>query len=117
VLLGRAAGLTDEKMASLNRRPLPVGLYEPDEQVIVEYAQTLTRMEAIDDALYAELRRHFSDMQIIDLCFIVGMSNLVNRFHATFLTDVDATTIEALSSGCPIPLPDVPSAAAQSGPV
>jgi hypothetical protein len=32
----------------------------------------------------------------MDLCFTVGLANLVNRFHATFHTDVDESTLRAL---------------------
>jgi len=105
VLLGRAAGLTEEKLSHLGDDPLPDGLYEPDEAAIVRYAQRSTRMDAIDDATYAALREHFDETQIIEICFTVGLSNLINRFHATFLTEVDAATQQALAPSCPLPFP------------
>jgi hypothetical protein len=37
---------------------------------------------------------------------VVGFSNLVNRFHATFLTTLDDNTVAALADSCPLPLPD-----------
>ena len=105
MLLGRAAGLTEEKLSHLGDDPLPDGLYEPDEAAIVRYAQKSTRMDAIDDATYAALREHFDETQIIEICFTVGLSNLINRFHATFLTEVDAATQQALAPSCPLPYP------------
>ncbi|MEO6124087.1 MAG: hypothetical protein ABIR32_10285 [Ilumatobacteraceae bacterium] len=105
MLLGRAAGLTDEKLAHLGDDPLPDGLYEPDELAIIRYAQKSTRMDVIDDATYAALREHFDETQIIEICFTVGLSNLINRFHATFLTDLDATTQRALAPSCPLSFP------------
>jgi hypothetical protein len=36
-----------------------------------------------------ELAEHFSTPQIIDLCLNVGLSQITNRFNATFLPDVD----------------------------
>lgn len=95
---------------------LPDGVYDEAEAAIVRYAQKLTRMEAIDEATYGALARHFTPGQIIDLCMTVGLSNMVNRFHATFLTDVDADTIAEVEAGdriagsCPIPRPRVPGA-------
>jgi hypothetical protein len=61
----------------------------------------------IDDALFAELAKHFTRRQMIDICLVVGQSNVVNRFHATFLTDVDEATIETITApgDVPIPLP------------
>jgi alkylhydroperoxidase family enzyme len=92
----------------------PDGVYDAAEAAIVRYAQKSTRMEAIDDATYGALAEHFTRGQIIDLCMTVGLSNMVNRFHATFLTDVDAQTIaevetgDALAGSCPIPRPKPP---------
>jgi alkylhydroperoxidase family enzyme len=108
VLLGRAAGLTEDKLAHLGSDPLPEDVYEPDEAAIVRYAQRSTRMAAIDDATYGDLTAHFSTEQIIELCFTVGLSNMINRFHATFLTEVDPETQEALAPSCPLAYPEVP---------
>jgi alkylhydroperoxidase family enzyme len=108
VLLGRAAGLTEEKLAHLRDDPLPEGVYAPDEAAIVEYSQRSTRMEAIDDATYSALAEHFDTKQIIEICFTVGLSNMVNRFHATFRTDLDEWAGDALGPSCPLSYPDVP---------
>ncbi|MFT7601788.1 MAG: alkylhydroperoxidase family enzyme [Acidimicrobiales bacterium] len=109
MLLGRAAGLTEEKLAHLADTPLPEGVYEEDEAAIVRYSQASTRMEPITDQIYSDLRVHFSEKQIIEICFTVGMSNTINRFHATFLTDLDSSTREAVEATCPIPFPTQPS--------
>lgn len=94
--------------------PLPAGIYDGAEAAIIRYARKSTRLEPIDDATYADLARHFTPQQIIDICMTVGLSNMVNRFHATFLTDVDEETIAAVEAGdriagaCPIPWPKPP---------
>lgn len=106
MLLGRAAGLTEEKLAHLGDDPLPKDLYEPDEAAIIRYAQKSTRMDAIDDPTYAALRAHFDETQIIEICFTVGLSNMINRFHATFLTDLDASTQQAVGQSCPLSFPE-----------
>ena len=108
MLLGRAAGLTEEKLAHLGEDPLPEDLYAPDEAAIVRYAQRSTRMDTIDDGTYAALAEHFDPKQIIEICFTVGLSNTINRFHATFLTEVDPATQEVLTPSCPLTYPEVP---------
>jgi alkylhydroperoxidase family enzyme len=108
VLLGRAAGITEEQLAHLGDDPIPEGLYAPDAAVVVRYAQASTRMSPIDDDLYAALSAHFEPSQIVELCFVVGFSNMVNRFHATFHTQVDDATMAELADACPLPLPDPP---------
>jgi alkylhydroperoxidase family enzyme len=110
VLLGRAAGLTEEKLAHLGDDPLPDGLYAPDEAAIVRYAQRSARSETIDDATYAALASHFSNEKIIEICFTVGLASVVNRFHATFLTDLDSWTEDAVGDECPLPYPRVTEA-------
>ena len=92
----------------------PSGVYSRAEAAVVRYSQKSTRLEAIDDTLYGELSRHFSKEQLVDLCLTVGLSNMINRFHATFRTDVDDVTLreaeagDATSGSCPIPRPKTP---------
>ena len=43
---------------------------------------------------------------MIELCFTVGNSGIVNRFHALFHTDLDAATIAELGES-PLPLPQI----------
>jgi len=105
VLLGRAAGPSEGKLAHLRDDSLPNGVYGPDEAAVVAYSQRATRMEAIDDATYSALTGHFDTRQIIEICFTVGLSNMVNRFHATFLTDLDPWAHDALGDACALPCP------------
>ncbi len=108
--------MTEAQLAHLGDDPLPDGVYSEAEAAIVRYAQQSTKSISIDDEMYAELERHFSRRQLIDLCFTVGLSNLVNRFHATFLTDLDESTLadaeagDALAGACPLPRPPAPRA-------
>jgi hypothetical protein len=39
---------------------------------------------------------------------MVGISNVINRFHAAFRTEVDPQTREALAPACPLAYPNVP---------
>ena len=108
-MLGRSVGLSDEKLAHVDDDPLPQGLYEEDEAAVIRYARRSTRMEPIDSSFYDDLTSRFSTEQVIELCFVVALSNFVNRFHATFLTDVDERTTSELRDNCPLRLPPMPS--------
>ena len=113
-MLGRSIGLSEEQMRHLADDPLPDGLYSPPQAAIVTYALKSTRLEPIDDETYGALARHFTPQQTIDICLTVGLSNMINRFHATFRTDLDvATSAEAeqgdvIAGSCPIPRPKPP---------
>ena len=102
-------------MQHLTDNPLPDGVYSAPEAAIIRYAQKSTRLEPIDDATYGDLAAHFTQQQIIDICLTVGLSNMVNRFHATFQTDVDESTLAEVEAGntgsCPSPLPQHPAGA------
>lgn len=114
-MLGRSAGITEEQLGHLGSDPLPAGLFEEAEAAIVLYAQRSTRAIVIDDPTYDALSAHFSTQQVIDICLTVGLSNMVNRFHATFHTDLDEDTLAAVEAGdaeagaCAIPRPRPPS--------
>jgi alkylhydroperoxidase family enzyme len=107
--------LTEDQMRYLTADQLPEGVYTPAEAAIVRYARKSTRLEPIDDVLYAQLAKHFSEQQLIDICLTVGLSNLVNRFHATFHTNLDGETVAAAETGasahgaCPLPRPTPPT--------
>ena len=116
-MLGRSAGITEEQLSHLGDDPLPSGVFDDADAAIVRYAQRSTRNITIDDETYAALERHYSTQQIMDICLTVGLSNMVNRFHATFQTDLDAETLAAVEAGdaaagaCAIPRPAVPQTA------
>jgi alkylhydroperoxidase family enzyme len=117
-VLGRSAGITDEQLANLLTDPLPDDVFTPAEAALVRFARVSTRDITIPQSLYDEMAAHYSTEQIMEAVFLIGLSGLVNRFHATFLTDVDTETLAALGvdgsdgggGACPIPLPPQPSA-------
>lgn len=114
-MLGRSAGLSPEKLAHLGDDVLPEGLYDDAEAAVIRYTRASTRMDRIDDELYAQLEANFERRQIMELCFEVGLVNLVNRFHATFLTEVDPVTGETVGPACPLEMPDELASAAEAG--
>jgi hypothetical protein len=61
-------------------------------------------MKPLSDDPYGELAQHFDRIQIMELWATVSLSNQTNRFHATFLTDVDHQILEAVGPSCLLPL-------------
>jgi hypothetical protein len=103
---GRVAGISDGQLAALTADPLPPNLFTESEAALVRFAQVSTRDITVPQDLYDELASHFTTQQLMEVVFLVGMSNLVNRFHATFLTDVDDATLEELAThACPVSYP------------
>lgn len=93
-------------MAHLGDESPPEGVYTEAEAALVEYARTSTETIAIGDELHEELTEHYDREAVMEIWAVVGVANMINRFHATFHTDVDEETMESLEpSSCPIPVP------------
>jgi alkylhydroperoxidase family enzyme len=109
ITLGRSVGVSEAKLRGLaDPEPSP-DVFSPVERTVVLYSRRLTTGVPIDDDLYAELRRHFTLQQLMELCLTIGISNVVNRFHATFHTPLDDRTREQVAQDPPLPLPAEPA--------
>ena len=69
-------------------------LFGEVDRLVLEYMESWKLNRRVPDELYERLTQHFTPRQIIDLCFTGGIADLINRFHATFETDVDEDTLE-----------------------
>jgi alkylhydroperoxidase family enzyme len=79
--LARRHGWSEEQirnLADFEKRPD----FTPAEKAALRLAETMTRdAHAVDDAQWAELRRHFDEGQIIELAAAIGLFNYFNRFN------------------------------------
>jgi alkylhydroperoxidase family enzyme len=91
-VLGRSIGLTDDEILQL-RGWRESELYGPVDRLALEYIEAWKLHRQLLDELYRRLTGHFTTRQIIDLCFTGGVADLINRFHATFGTDIDDGTL------------------------
>ncbi len=90
--------------------PLPAGMFSPDEEAIILYARAAAVMAPITDELWSRLRQHFPLEHIMEIAFLVGLNQLVSRFHALVHTDVDDATSDQVQGGsCRVRLPPPPA--------
>ena len=55
--------------------------YSEKEKAALTYVEKLTRSpHEISDVDFAELKKHFSDPEIVDIHLLTGVANLTNRF-------------------------------------
>ena len=84
----KRAGLTLEQMKALKE-----GNYSgfgTAEQVALRYAENLTRTPSgASDGDFAELKKHLSDEQIVDLHMLIGLANLTNRVTGPLALEVE----------------------------
>jgi alkylhydroperoxidase family enzyme len=57
-------------------------LFSPAERVAFEYAERITYTDRqVDDALFAELKKHFTEAQIVELTAAIAMENFRSKFN------------------------------------
>jgi AhpD family alkylhydroperoxidase len=69
--LGRRAGLRDEEIARA-RGPLEGADWSPREALLLEAADEMHEGGAIGDALWTRLSRCFGEVELIELCMLIG---------------------------------------------
>ncbi len=90
-MLGQALGLTDAEFAALqgdDYRKSP--LFNEREKAALWWAEAMTLNTAKrDDAVWAEMRRLFTDAEIVEISMITGMFNMINRLNDSFRTELE----------------------------
>ena len=57
-------------------------LFSASERVALEYAERITYTDQqVDDALVTELKRHFTEAQIVELTAAIAMENFRSKFN------------------------------------
>ena len=57
-------------------------LFSPMERAALEYAERITTTgQKVDDALFAELKKHFTEAEIVELTAAIAMENFRSKFN------------------------------------
>ncbi len=57
-------------------------LFSPAERLALEYAERITYTDRqVDDAFFAELKKHFTEPQIVELTAAVALENFRSKFN------------------------------------
>jgi hypothetical protein len=90
-VLGQALGLTDAEFEALqedNYRDSP--LFNEREKAAMWWAEAMTLNTAKrDDKAWNEVRRLFSDAEIVEISFATGLFAMVNRLNDSFRTELE----------------------------
>ncbi len=90
-LLGAANfGISEEKLAAVwNYAASP--LYDARERAALDFAlAAASQPNAVTDEQFAELRRHWSDGQIVEILGVVAMFGFLNRWNDSMATPLEA---------------------------
>jgi AhpD family alkylhydroperoxidase len=79
-------GLSVDKLLLVPVWPEAGSLFSKREQAALAWAETVTRVSetGIPDADYAAATAEFSDVEIADLTYAIGLMNAFNRFGVAF---------------------------------
>jgi alkylhydroperoxidase family enzyme len=103
-MLGLSVGLTKSEMSMMgDAENCPT--FDAKDRIVLKYAETVTRENRVDDALYAEMAKLFTQDELVDLALTTAFSSFVNRVHATFRTDLDESTIAQVGDAVACALP------------
>ena len=88
------AGIAEEKVAALcEYRTSP--FYSEAERVALDVAIAAASVpNDVSDAMFAELRRHWSDEQIVEILGVIALFGFLNRWNDTLATPLEKEAIE-----------------------
>lgn len=90
-MLGQALGLTDAEFDALqgdDYRASP--LFSEREKAVLAWAEAMTLNTAKRDGPHwDDMRRLFSDAEIVEISLIAGMFNMINRLNDSFRTELE----------------------------
>ena len=79
--ISRRWGLSDEELLALPSYRTSA-LFTNLEKLVLDYAVGMTRTPVeVPDALFAELREHFDEAQLVELTHLIALENLRGRFN------------------------------------
>jgi uncharacterized peroxidase-related enzyme len=87
-------GVSDEKLADVwNYAASP--LYTPRERIALDFAlAAAAQPNAVTDALFSELRGHWSESEIVEILGVVAMFGFLNRWNDSMATPLEAVPTE-----------------------
>ena len=75
------AGVSEEKIAQVPQAAASP-LFSEGERAALEYAEAMTVTgRKVDDALFARVRQHFSEAQLVELTAAVALENFRSKFN------------------------------------
>ena len=89
-MLGQALGLTDAEFEALQGDYAGSGLFTERENAALAWSEAMTLNTAKRDGpAWDNLRRLFSDAEIVEISLACAMFNMINRLNDSFRTELE----------------------------
>jgi 4-carboxymuconolactone decarboxylase len=79
-------GLTPEQVEAVANWQ-PSKLFTEQQRALLAYTDAMTREIAVPDGVFAEVRKHFSERQTVELTMLIGAYNMLTRFLKALQVD------------------------------
>jgi AhpD family alkylhydroperoxidase len=82
--LAREAGISEEQLLALPHYRESEA-FNPLEKLVLDYAAAMSRTPAsVSDELFAAMREHFDERQLVELTNVIALENMRARFNCAF---------------------------------
>ena len=89
-MLGQALGLKDEEFDALQGNFRASSLFNERDKAALAWSEAMTLNTAKrDNAVWSELRRLFSNAEIVEISLACAMFNMINRLNDSFRTELE----------------------------
>jgi 4-carboxymuconolactone decarboxylase len=83
-------GLTPEQVIAIADWQ-PSKLFSEQQRALFAYTDAMTREIDVTDAVFAEVRNHFTERQTVELTMLIGAYNMLTRFLKALKVDPEPT--------------------------
>jgi alkylhydroperoxidase family enzyme len=89
--LARQLGYTEAELEALDRAG-PTDPFAPPLRAALVYAERMTRdAHTVTEDVFGDLRKYYSDSEIVELSCVIGLTNYWNRFTTALRIDLSGT--------------------------
>lgn len=89
-MLGQALGLTDAEFDALQEDYRSSPLFDEKEKAVLAWSEAMTLNTAKrDGAPWNDMRRLFSDTDIVEISMACALFNMINRLNDSFRTELE----------------------------
>jgi uncharacterized peroxidase-related enzyme len=79
-------GLTPEQVTAVARWQSS-NLFSDRQRALLAYTDAMTRDISVGDAVFTEIRKYFSERQVVELTMLIGAYNMLTRFLKALQVD------------------------------
>ncbi len=84
-----ADGLSHAECDALLKKKIPQGIFNTEEMSVVSYVDQLTLKAQVDDEVFAAVKAHLSDRQMVELSVLIGAYNMHTRVMSALRIDAE----------------------------